>query len=95
MNIAKPHPNVSIRTNINLNFSADQWCLLTDKFPRTVIERVADYLNKRIMLNYNKGEPPETVRLSFESLASDFKVYGATSKDTKKVFDKLISEVYN
>jgi hypothetical protein len=95
MNIAKPHPNISVRTNISVNFSANQWGLLTDKFPRTIIERVADYMNKRIMMNYNKGEPKETVRMAFDTLAQDFKLYGATSKETKKVFDKLIEEVYN
>ena len=66
MNIANPHPNIQIRTSISVNFSASQWGLHVDKFPRVIVEKVADYLNKRITVCFNKGEPRSKVELAFE-----------------------------
>ena len=95
MNINKPHPNIAIRTNISVYLSANQWNLKTDEFPRIVIEKVASFLNKRVMYEYNKGEPKEMLVQGVMSLADQFKIYGATSKETKKVLDNLLEQVYN
>ena len=95
MNITKPHPNLSIRTNISVDMSANQWNLKTDEFPRIIIEKVASFLNKRVMYEYNKGEPKEVVLQGVLTLADQFKIYGADSKETKKVLDNLLEQVYN
>lgn len=95
MNICKPHPNLAIRTNISVDLSASQWCLKTDDYPRTIIEKVASFLNKRIMIEYNKGESKETVESCFTTLADQFEIYGANSKETKKVLDNLLNQVYH
>ena len=95
MNITKPNPNLSIRTNISVDMSASQWNLKTEEFPRNVIEKVASFLNKRVMFEFNKGEPKEVALQGVLSLADQFKIYGATSKETKKVLDNLLEQVYN
>jgi hypothetical protein len=95
MNITKPNPNLSIRTNISVDMSANQWNLKTEEFPRNVIEKVASFLNKRVMFEYNKGESKEVALRGVMSLANHFEVYGATSKETKKVLDNLLDRVYN
>lgn len=94
MNITHPHPNVAIKTMISVNFSASQWKLKTEDFPRTVIESVANFLNKRIVMSYNKGGDSNFVRIAFKSLADDFEIYGAKSKETNVVFDKLMKEIF-
>ena len=93
MNIANPHPNIQIRTSISVNFSASQWGLHVDKFPRVIVEKVADYLNKRITVCFNKGEPRSKVELAFELLAKDFTMYGASSAATRKVFTSIMDTV--
>lgn len=95
MNIARPNPNLAVRTNISVDYSASQWCLNTEDFPRSVIEKVASFLNKRVMMEYNKGEPREVVVSAVEALTDAFEIYGAKSKDTKKVLDNLLDTVYN
>jgi hypothetical protein len=93
MNIANPHPNIQIRTSISINLSASQWHLHVDKYPRVIVEKVADYLNKRVNVNFNKGEPRATVEFAFDALAKDFAMYGATSKETRKVFTDILQTV--
>lgn len=93
MNITNPHPNIQIRTSISLNLSASQWHLEVDKFPRTIVEKVADFLNKRITTEFNKGEPIEKVKLSFEMAAKGFAIYGAESVKTQEVFANVIKTV--
>jgi hypothetical protein len=90
MNISKPSPNVSIRTTV----SAGQWALKTDKFPRTIIEKVADILNKRLTLEYNRGENRIKVKQSMQGLARSFEIYGATHADSEHVLDSLLDELY-
>jgi hypothetical protein len=93
MNVANPHPNIQIRTSISVNLSASQWHLYVDKFPRTIVEKVADYLNKRINVHFNKGEPRAKVEEAFLMLSKDFAMYGASSKETRKVFDGILETV--
>lgn len=93
MNVTNPHPNIQIRTSISLNLSASQWSLEVDKFPRTIVEKVADFLNKRVTYEFNKGEPRQKIIDSFDMLAKNFEIYGATSKKTKEVFNGVINKI--
>ena len=92
MNIFKPHPNIHIRTTVNLNLSAEQWSLRTDKFPRVIIEKVADYLNKRVTIEYNKGEPIEGMQVGYNSLRDRFEIY--VTPDTDLVFKSVTDTLY-
>ena len=93
MNVFKPHPNIHIRTTVNVNLSAEQWALKTDKFSRVVIEKVADYLNKRITLEYNKGEPLEGLRGGYNNLRDSFEIY--VTPDTDLVFRSVTDTLYS
>lgn len=93
MNITNPHPNIQIRTSISLNLSASQWNLEVDKFPRTIVEKVADMLNKRVTTEFNKGEPIEKVQMAFNEAAKGFAMYGAESEKTKAVFSNVIKTI--
>lgn len=94
MNITKPHPNIAIRTTINVDLSADQWRLNTDDFPRTVVERVATFLNKKVTLSFNQGDNRSSVEQQFDCLASHFKMYGATSSNTQSVLNDLLDKLF-
>lgn len=94
LNVTKPHPNISIRTNINIDLSADQWGLDTDRFPRTIIERVASFMNKRITGTFNQGYKRPVVEQQFQVLAEHFKLYGATGTTTQEVLKELLDELF-
>lgn len=93
MNISKPHPNIQIRTSISINLSASQWKLKIESYPRVIVEKVADFLNKRVTYEFNKGESRQKIIDSFDTLAKNFEIYGATSKETKAVFNGIINTV--
>lgn len=94
MNIRKPHPNLVVRSAAAVNFSADQWGLKTDQFPRIVIEKVASYLNNRLRMAYNRGEDAECARAAVTMLFKDFAIYGAGSAKSKDLLDKIIKNLY-
>ena len=94
MNVAKPHPNISIRTNVSIDLSADQWGLDTDRFPRTVIERVASFMNKRVTGTFNQGYQRPVLEQQFRALADHFRLYGATSDVTQNVLKDLLDDLY-
>ena len=95
MNVTKPRPNLSIRTTINVNLSANQWKLDTDSFPRIIIDQVANFLNKKITQAYNHGNKRPVVEENFYYLANHFKMYGATGRDTQEVLNDLLDELFN
>jgi hypothetical protein len=94
MNVLKLNNNVHIRKQISVDLSADQWELLTDSYSRTVIEKVANLLNRRLVLAYNSGKGKEEVRLEMESLMKDFTIYGANDKYSKIVLTNLLEKLY-
>ena len=93
MHISKPHPNIQIRTTVTVNLSAEQWALRTDDFPRVVIEKVADYINKRVTFEFNKGESAEMLRGGYDSLKQSFEIYVTPETDT--VFERVSNTIYN
>lgn len=93
MNVSKPHPNILIRTSVTIDLSAEQWALKTDEFPRTIIEKVADILNKRVTLTFNKGEKAEALQQGYESLKSGFAIY--LTQETDRVFKEVSNTIYS
>lgn len=94
MNIRKPHPNLTIRSSTSVNFSAAQWGLKTDEFPRIVIEKVASYLNNRITREYNHGESEETTRIVCKGLMNEMTLYGANEKKAHDLLEKILKNLY-
>lgn len=92
MNIYKPHPNVSFRTMVTIDLSASQWCLKTNDWPRTIIEQVANFLNKRLTLSFNIGDSKDNVRQQYNILTEQFNLY--VTKDTDCVFESLVDAMY-
>ena len=94
MNITTIHPNFRVSTQLNVDLSAAQWGLYTDRFSRPVIEKVANYLNQRIMREFNRGETQDNVRFSFNALAKDFAIYGATDTQVKETLNLILAKAY-
>jgi len=95
MNIVKPHPNVYIRTTVNIDLSAEQWGLHTSSFSRTMVEKVATFLNKKVTHTFNIGCDRKTVEEHFNCLADHFKLYGATNKNTQAILKGLLDELFS
>lgn len=94
MNIFNIDTNVRISTAVNINLSASQWDLHIESFPRQTIEKVATYLNNRFNNGYNRGMKKEELAVFMEDLMDHFRVYGAHEKETRRVLEKLIENVY-
>lgn len=94
MNTTTIHPNFRVSTQLTVDLSAAQWGLNTDKFPRLVIEKVANYLNQRVMREFNSGQPRHMVKFSFDALAKDFKIYGATDIRVNETLDLILNKAY-
>jgi hypothetical protein len=92
MNIARPFPNICIRTTITVNLSADQWCLRTQDHDRGTVDKVANLLNKRVTLVFNRGENAEHLRLAFNGLKRDFDIY--VTEQTDSVFENILPTLY-
>ncbi len=92
MNVFKPHPNIHIRTTVTVNLSAEQWGLRTDEYSRVVIEKVADFLNKRITLEFNKGEPRQCLQGGYNALRDSFEIY--ITPETDEVFESIANTLY-
>jgi hypothetical protein len=93
MNIFILHPNVKVRSTVQINISAADWGLDTERFSRTIIEKVANSLNSRINLDFNSGRTENEIRDGFISLTNQFEFYGANSKATLSVFDEIMHGV--
>lgn len=94
MNIFQLKSNVRIKTSVSIDLSADQWELNTENFPRTTMNQVATYLNKRFNFGYNKGLSKKELCAYVEHLMDDFSVYGAGEAKPKQVLKSLIETVY-
>lgn len=94
MNVLKLNNNVHIRKQISVDLSADQWELLTHSYSRPVIEKVANLLNRRLVLSYNSGKSKEEVRLEMTSLMKDFTIYGANDGESHAVLNNLLEKLY-
>lgn len=94
MNVMKVNNNVSIRKQISVDLSASDWKLQTNDFSRLIIEKVANLLNRRLVLSFNTGKSKNEVQIAMKSLMNDFALYGATSKNTTKVLDELLDSLF-
>ena len=94
MQVNKMNPNLILRKTASVNYSAADWGLFTQSFSRTVIERVADLLNKRFNLSYNQGMSRDEIVTSMETLMSDFSIYGANDTEPRTALNRLIKAVY-
>lgn len=94
MNIFKLGPNVKMNSSVRIDLSADQWDLYTELFPRTTVEAVATYMNKRFNYGYNQGMSKEQLATFMEEIMNEFSMYGASDMDTRSVLNKLIDTVY-
>lgn len=95
MNVTKLSNNISIRKQVSVNLGAAQWGLNTAGFSRIVIEKVADILNRRLVLSFNSGKSRADLEKSMATLMGDFKIYGASSKVSKDTLNKLLNSLYS
>ena len=94
MHVNKMNPNLIVRKTASVNYSASDWGLFTHAFSRTVIERVADLLNKRFNLSFNQGMSKVDLVASMDTLMNDFSIYGASDTEPRTTLNKLIKSVY-
>lgn len=88
--------NLTIKTvrTVTCDFSADQWDLYTNAFPRGVIENVANdlnsYLNELANNGYTKREIEDLMHIKLKSLAE----YGAYDSEPLRFLERVLEEIY-
>jgi hypothetical protein len=78
-----------------VDLSANQWELYTRAYSRTVIERVANILNRRLVLCFNSGNSREQVEASMLALMEDFINYGASDTEPRAFIRQLLDSLYS
>lgn len=88
--------NLTIKTvrTVTCNFSADQWELYTNAFPREVIEGVADqlneYLTELVTNDYTVRQSEDLMHIKMKSLA----IYGAYDSEPLRFLERVLEEIY-
>lgn len=95
MNISRPRNNVRKTSTVSIDLSAEEWELLTASFPRRIMEKVANYLNKRFSQGFNIGMKPNELRTSMDELMLSFAIYGAYDTEPRAVLEMLIEKCYD
>lgn len=94
MNIAKLGTNVQMRSTVSVNLSAADWSLYTAAFSRTIIEKVASYLNGRFNQCYNLGMKEAELKEGMHALMASLATYGADDTEPRAILEDLCKKVY-
>lgn len=87
--------NLVIRKHFECNFTPDQWELLTNSFDRTVMDKVANELNK--CLQYVANDPNMRRSLAEEFMFEEMKKlskYGAYDSEPRWFLSTVLDEIY-
>lgn len=94
MNIANLGTNVRLRSTVSVNLSAADWALYTSGFSRTIIEKVANFLNGRFNYCYNMGLSEAQLKDQMQSLMASMANYGANDTEPRAILEDLCKKVY-
>lgn len=85
---------IVIKKDITCNFSADQWGLLTNSFPRDEIEEVASRLNNQLNDYVNNDYTMTEVRNGMHHFMLNYKNYGAYDSEVRGFLETVLGEIY-
>lgn len=85
---------IVIKKDITCNFSADQWGLYTNTFPRDEIEDVANRLNSQLNDYVNNDYTRTETREGMYNFLSKWSQYGAYDTEPRLFLDKVLEEIY-
>ena len=86
--------NLLISKNVKSTLSAEEWKLDTHKHSTFMMGKIAGYLNKRLESGFNNGLTHKDLRSIMLSLMYEFRLYGATKKDSERVLDNVLNRIY-
>lgn len=87
--------SIKIQRKIECDFSATQWNLYTNKFPRKEIEKVADVLNIRLksLVNDSLNTKEKVRSLMIEEMAG-YSEYGTYDSEPVEFLDRVLDVIY-
>lgn len=85
---------IVIKKDITCNFSADQWGLYTNTFPRDEIEDVANRLNSQLNDYVNSDYTRTETREGMYNFLSKWTCYGAYDTEPRAFLDAVLEEIY-
>jgi hypothetical protein len=86
--------NLLISKNVKSTLSAEEWKLDTHKHSTFMMNKIATYLNKRLESGFNNGLTYKDLRSIMLALMHEFRLYGASKKETEKVLDDVLSRIF-
>lgn len=85
---------IVIKKDITCNFSADQWGLYTNSFPRDEIEEVANKLNSQLNDYVNNDYTMKETRDGMFNYLAQWTRYGAFDSEVRDFLDVVLEEIY-
>jgi hypothetical protein len=85
---------IVIKKDITCNFSADQWGLYTNSFPRDEIEDVANKLNSQLNDYVNEEYTMTEVRDGMFNYLAKWTRYGAFDTEPRLFLETVLGEIY-
>lgn len=85
---------IVIKKDITCNFSADQWGLYTDTFPRDEIEEVANRLNNKLNEYANNDYSMKETRDGMFNYLAQWTRYGAFDTEPRMFLETALGEIY-
>lgn len=85
---------IEIRKIVKVNFSADQWELYTNSYPRDEIENIADALNNALQDYVNNDYTIIEARGGMHNVMCNYKEYGAYDSEPRALLEQALAEIY-
>jgi hypothetical protein len=85
---------IVIKKDVTCNFSADQWGLLTNAFPRDEIEEVANKLNSQLNDYVNNDYTMKETRDFMFNYLAQWSRYGAYDTEPRMFLEQVLTEIY-
>lgn len=85
---------IVIKKDVTCNFSADQWGLFTNSFPRDEIEGVANKLNDQLNDYVNNDYSMKETRDGMFNYLAQWTRYGAFDTEPRLFLEQVLGEIY-
>lgn len=86
--------NMRRKTTVELEFSADDWCLYSGERFDLSRDNVAQNLNEMISFCINNSSSPIEVWKAIEKRITPFSQYGATDSEAVRLIDRIVTTVF-
>lgn len=86
--------NLTLRREVNVDFTADQWQLYTASFPAAELAAAAQRLNQSLEAAVNSGADRSTVYSTMQTVMNELSSFGAADSEPIWFLQDVMEEIY-